>query len=129
MKTYCQKCGSGTEYSFDKPKFCASCGSSFSSAHSFIKPTKTVNYNKVTLNQNEEEVSEEKVPDIRNLDFEIEVRPNKGTPIGNLAGTRNEMFSDPNKEQVNFNKQDMLESFRKEAGFYPSRQIINEEEE
>jgi hypothetical protein len=39
------------------------------------------------------------------------------------------MFSDPNKEQVNFNKQDMLESFRKEAGFYPSRQIINEEEE
>ncbi len=129
MKTYCQKCGSGTEYSFDKPKFCVNCGNSFSSIHNIVKPTKTVNYNKVTPNREEEEISQERVPDINKLDFDIDVRPNKGTPIGNLAGTRNEGEVNTNREQGNFNKQDMLESFRKEAGFYPSRQIINEEEE
>ena len=30
MKAYCPDCGSATEYSLSKPKFCASCGKSFS---------------------------------------------------------------------------------------------------
>lgn len=128
MKIYCQKCGSGTDYSFNKPKFCSGCGSSFSSVHSVNKIAKPVNYNKITPNQDDEE-SVERVPNISKLDFDIDTRPNKGTPIQNLAGTRGENQIEQNKEQSTFNKQEMLESFRKEAGFYPSRNIINEEEE
>jgi len=30
MKIFCQKCGSGSEYSAEKPKFCSACGNSFS---------------------------------------------------------------------------------------------------
>ena len=30
MKVYCPTCGSGTEYSLKKPKFCAGCGEAFS---------------------------------------------------------------------------------------------------
>ena len=41
MKMYCLSCGSGTEYSLNKPKFCASCGSSFTSTAS-ISPAKKV---------------------------------------------------------------------------------------
>lgn len=40
MKAYCPDCGSATEYSLQKPKFCASCGSSFSIASS--KPSKKI---------------------------------------------------------------------------------------
>ena len=29
MKLYCPTCGGGTNYSLDKPKFCASCGQPF----------------------------------------------------------------------------------------------------
>ena len=32
MKLYCPTCGAGTNYSLEKPKFCASCGKSFSVA-------------------------------------------------------------------------------------------------
>ena len=48
MKAYCPDCGSATEYSLEKPKFCASCGSSFSIASSapskkiFKTPAKVV---------------------------------------------------------------------------------------
>ena len=30
MKAYCQQCGSGTEYAYEKPNFCIKCGSGLS---------------------------------------------------------------------------------------------------
>jgi hypothetical protein len=30
MKVYCSTCGSGTNYTMTKPKFCSSCGGAFS---------------------------------------------------------------------------------------------------
>ena len=57
MKIYCQKCGNGTEYSFDKPKFCSGCGLNFSIASShipkIIKPEITIpnKNNKERLNK------------------------------------------------------------------------------
>jgi hypothetical protein len=126
MKIYCQKCGGGTEYSYSKPKFCGSCGNSFASASYSPQPVKTF-VNKITQNKENEENDVEKVPHLSNLDFDLDIKQNKGVPIRNLAGTQGNAFFEERIRQT-INKEDVLESFKKEAGFYPSRQEINEEE-
>lgn len=128
MKIYCQKCGSGTEYSFNKPKFCSGCGFSFSIVAS-AAPKIIKNTSKVTQIDEEEEISTERVPDISKLDFEIDVKPNKGSKMQNLMGTYNgESNGSSDFQAQGFNRQEALESFKREAGFYPSRQSMNEEE-
>jgi hypothetical protein len=128
MKIYCQKCGSGTEYSFNKPKFCSACASSFSIVAT-VAPKVIKNTPKITQVDEEEEISTERVPDISKLDFEIDVKPNKGSKMQNLMGTYNgESESSSGSQAQGFNKQEALESFKREAGFYPSRQSMNEEE-
>jgi hypothetical protein len=128
MKIYCQKCGNGTEYSFDKPKFCSGCGSGFSIASSHApKITKPVT--KITQVDEEEEISVERVPNISKLDFDIDVRSNKGAKLDSLMGTHNGQSSEEtNFRAQGFNKQEALENFKREAGYYPSRQSMNEEE-
>lgn len=128
MKIYCQKCGNATEYSFDKPKFCSGCGSSFVIASSFIpKTVKPVT--KITHNEPEEEISMERVPDLDKLDFEISISANKGVKLNNLMGTHNGQspeettFSSPR-----ISKEQAMEDFKREAGHYPARQSMNEEE-
>lgn len=128
MKIYCQKCGNATEYSFDKPKFCSGCGSSFAIASSFIpktvKPTP-----KITQEETEEEISTERVPDISKLDFDIDVRPQKGVKLNNLMGTHNgQSIDEPTSSAPRISKEQALEDFKREAGYYPSRQTMNEEE-
>lgn len=128
MKIYCQKCGTATEYSLNKPKFCFNCGSGFSTVNASA-PKPINNIPKVTQNEEEEEISVEKVPDISKLDFEIDVRPNKGFKIENLMGTHNgESYTNSDSRPQGLDKQATLESLRREAGFYPSRQSMNEEE-
>jgi hypothetical protein len=128
MRIYCQKCGNGTEYSFDKPKFCSGCGSSFSIAPSvaakITKPTP-----KITQVDEEEEISVERVPDISKLDFDIDIRANKGYKLNSLMGTHNgQSAEEPISRAQGLNKAEALESFKREAGFYPARQSMNEEE-
>ena len=128
MKIYCQKCGNATEYSFDKPKFCSGCGSSFVIASSFIpkaaKPTP-----KITQEEQEEEIGTERVPDISKLDFDIDIRSNKGVKLNNLMGTYNGQSTDePTFSAPRISKEQALEDFKREAGYYPSRQSMNEEE-
>jgi hypothetical protein len=128
MRIYCQKCGNGTEYSFDKPKFCSGCGSSFSIAPSVAakvtRPTP-----KITQVDEEEEISTERVPDISKLDFDIDIRSNKGSKLNSLMGTHNGQSSEePISRSQGLNKAEALESFKREAGFYPARQSMNEEE-
>ena len=128
MKIYCQKCGNGTEYSFDKPKFCSGCGLNFSIASShipkIIKPAKII-----TQIEDEEEISVEKIPNISKLEFDIDIKSNRGSKLNNLMGTHNGQSSEDvvSRPQV-FNRAETLESFKREAGFYPSRQPMNEEE-
>jgi hypothetical protein len=128
MKIYCQKCGNGTEYSFDKPKFCSGCGLNFSIASShiskIIKPAKII-----TQIEDEEEISVEKIPNISKLEFDIDIRSNKGSKLNNLIGTHNgESPEEAGGKRQKVDKQEVLENFKREAGFYPSRRPIDEEE-
>jgi len=128
MKIYCQKCGNGTEYSFDKPKFCSGCGLNFSISSShipkIIKPAKII-----TQIEDEEEISVEKIPNISKLEFDIDIRSNKGSKLNNLIGTYNgESSEETSGKRQKVDKQEVLENFKREAGFYPSRRPIDEEE-
>lgn len=130
MKLYCQKCGSGTEYSFDRPKFCASCGGSFghSSISAQAAKQRTVPAPKITRKEEEDDQEVERVPDISKLDFEIDVSQRKGEKIGSLVGTKDPNASEDRSQGAGLTREQVLESFKKEAGFYPARQEINEED-
>jgi len=128
MKIYCQKCGNATEYSFDKPKFCSGCGSSFvvasSSIRNVVKPAI-----KITQNDPEEEIATERVPDISKLDFEININSQKGVKLNNLMGTHNGQSTEETTfSSPRISKEQALEDFKREAGYYPARQSMNEEE-
>lgn len=127
MKIYCQKCGNGTEYSFDKPKFCSGCGLNFSIASShipkIIKPAKSI-----TQIEEEEEISIERIPNISKLEFDIDIKSNRGAKLNNLIGTHNGESSEPGSNRQMVDKQEVLENFKREAGYYPSRRAIDEEE-
>jgi len=128
MKIYCQKCGSGLEYVLNKPKFCSNCGFSFSAASSPI-PKVIKNIPKITQNEDEEEIGTERVPDISKLDFDIDINSNKGTRLNNLMGTYNgQSMEETNSGAQRVSKQEAMEAFKREAGYYPSRQSMNEEE-
>lgn len=128
MRIYCQKCGNGTEYSFDKPKFCSGCGSNFAIASSFV-PKVSKPAPRITQEEEEEEISVERVPNISKLDFDIDIRSNKGSKLNNLMGTHNGQSSEEtNFKAQGFDRKEALEAFKREAGYYPSRQPMNEEE-
>lgn len=130
MKIYCQKCGSGSEYSFDKPKFCSGCGSAFSIAHTTKPPVTKVIHNRITPDNEDEEIATERVPDnIHKLEVDIEVPKNRSVKMQNLMGTQSQGYEQENSQGIKLNKKDVMESFKVEAGFYPSRQTMNEQEE
>lgn len=127
MKIYCQRCGSATEYSFDKPKFCSTCGNGFALAQSSPPRQRTAPPPKITQKE-EEDDGPERVPDISSLEVEIEASPRKGEKFGSILGTQSASNAEERVKGGEVNKEQVLESFKKEAGFYPSRQIIDEEE-
>ena len=75
MKVYCTSCGSGTEYSLKKPKFCCSCGDSFTKVNTNA-PRKVfkaaTDVASVTPVNEEEEDEEEYIPSLNGLDFDID---------------------------------------------------------
>jgi len=137
MKMYCQKCGSGTAYNMQKPKFCQNCGSSFNNEVKARHESK--NYEKVakktsglaqkrnTSRDNipsptAEDLEEENlsVPNnINKLEFDVvgslEV---KGTTVANLAGTLspNEKSKAERGLGPKINKEEFLQDFQREAG-------------
>lgn len=70
----------------------------------------------------------ERVPDISKLDFEIDVSQRRGEKIGSLVGTKDSSAQEERSQGAGMSREQILESFKKEAGFYPARQEINEEE-
>lgn len=148
LKMYCKACGNPTSYGLgESPKFCASCGKSFSdtpiktvSASKSIEPPRTV-LKKRPLREEiydeEDEDCGEELPQINNLDVEIEVGPNRGEKIGAIMETSKVMpvRKDPkkmSKKAFAEYKKNIIEQTRKEAGKDPYKwrnEIAKESEE
>lgn len=132
MKMYCQKCGYGNDYAIEKPNFCQKCGNSFK----LIKPTiskAAVNKPPIITRQEEEDedqISLESIQSMSSLDVEIAPPQDRRVKIENLLGTKSSASSFVPSENVSqVDKKEFMESFKREAGFYPtSRNSINEEE-
>jgi hypothetical protein len=101
MKAYCPDCGSATEYSLSKPKFCASCGKSFSLTAS--APVKKIFKPRAKTVEPQIEIEEEEefsIPDIDKLQVSIEASRFKNVnKIGEIMG------SNTDSEQEEFQRQ------------------------
>ena len=131
MKTYCQKCGSGIDYSYEKPNFCTKCGFNFSPVKSIIAKTIPPRQNVITLSDEETEDVEslETIKNMSCLEIEISASPDRKSKFKDIIGTKsNSPIQDQQTEAGPIDKKEFLESFRKEAGFYPSRNQNDEEE-
>ena len=136
MKVYCQQCGSGVEYTYEKPNFCVKCGSNFSN----IKTTQASNnFQRAKTNQSyitpkisESQDEEESLGNIRSmtqLDIDLGPTVNRSVKLSDIAGTRKEGESSELFEgtRQKINQKEFMEDFKREAGYYPSRQNIDEE--
>ena len=123
MKQYCPTCGSGTEYSLQKPKFCGSCGGSFSNMG---KPTakkvfKTVN-NTPSPQVIAEEIEEEEefiAPIMNHLDFEMdESRSMNSYKIQDIVGSHPNTLGDSyeREKDTSYTKDTIEKDFRRDAG-------------
>ena len=133
MKTYCSKCGHPNAYTTKKPKFCNECGESLGIFASGNIPA--------TLPEKEPEVIKEekssneiieKVPNLSELDVEIETGKVTGVrlgeivdaaaagpldegPIGRHPKTKGKGKRLTKKARTEFNKQ-TLDNWKKESG-------------
>ena len=92
MKLYCPTCGAGTNYSLNKPKFCASCGESFTVSGK-TTPRRVISRvekasTKVPQMIEEEEEELFEVPDVDKLQYDLhESRGFNVVKLEHLAGT------------------------------------------
>jgi len=129
MKKYCTDCGSPTEYSIKPPLFCSNCGKSYNNISVTNKvevkkiESKVKNLN-VEADYDYDDDSEGEdlnhVPNISNLQMDLDIPKNKSVKLGSLLGTSNHDQEDikfnnpaPNKK---LSKKKILEDFAKEAG-------------
>lgn len=143
LKIYCTECGSPTTYTAAKPKFCSACGTSFDklvvNKVLLQKPTadKPVDQPKVPRrilprlerkaeienyddNDDDDYSDVNHVPEINNLDVEIQENPNpRKTKIGDIIGSSK---SPPKREKIKgkpvtkADRKKFLEDFQREAG-------------
>ena len=96
LSTYCQNCGSKIEYRFDKPKFCSNCGSPLDpSAKIEQKTSKKVQKNKAEIVDDEDGLDIYEVPDIENLDVEIDMSDANSFTLGSLFKNESQSFDAP----------------------------------
>ena len=143
MKYFCSKCGKTTQYNFELPKFCSSCGQSFASKSSPIKAedqrNKFLNELKLKKNINpiniendilynseifEEEEGDYKVRDFKKIkpSFKIDVYKSKGESFGSLIENPSkpiDMANDIQNEQKT--REEILAEFQREAGSLRSK--------
>ena len=129
MKKYCTDCGSPTEYSIKPPLFCSNCGKSYNNISVPSKlevkkiESKVKNLN-IEADYDYDDDSEGEdlnhVPNISNLQMDLDIPKNKSVKLGSLLGTSNHDQEDikfnnpaPNKK---LSKKKILEDFAKEAG-------------
>lgn len=131
LKLYCSQCGTPTEYSLNKPKFCSNCGNPFSGNKKedkviqktlLQKPTiqsKRKNIEPLDIEEDDYEITDSnEIPDLEELNFDIHIQPDQKQTIGNIIGTSKEKENPlrKNKVKIDINKKDQLEMFKKEAG-------------
>lgn len=122
MKIYCKECGSPTDYSASKPKFCSSCGKSFLNSVAQLK----TNNLKIKNNNAEEEYEDdseeftdlEAINNLKGLDYDIHVQKSSKQTIGDLVGTSTDSEELPRLDipQKQLSRKEFLEQFSKEAG-------------
>jgi len=130
LKIYCSECGSPTEYSLSKPKYCTNCGNSFSGVKKEEKVALPVQMQKPTITKakrpniepedyedDDTEITEvNEVPDIDNLDFDINIQRDVVEKIGDIVGSSNQQNTlRQNRSKIVINKKEQLESLRKEG--------------
>jgi hypothetical protein len=139
LKIYCTECGSPTTYTAAKPKFCSACGMSFDKLviNKVLLQKPTVDQSKPVRkilpkierkaeaenyddNEDDDYSDVNHVPEINNLDIEIEENPIvRKTKIGDIIGSaKNASKREKNKSKniTKAERQKFLEDFKKEAG-------------
>ena len=122
MKYFCSKCGKTTEYNFDLPKFCSSCGQSFASKPVVKQGSKTEKFlNELKLKKNvnrydEEVYDEEEIPsiDFKKVKASFKKVPGEITELENPSQKIDFVQDNPNNEKKT--KEQILKEFQKEAG-------------
>ncbi len=121
MKLYCPTCGGATNYSLEKPKFCASCGESFTVSASTtprritkVRPEKAF----VEIEEEQEEIFE--APEINKLQYDLNSSDKNFniTPLNQLAGTNQGGEGDGYTREADptYTAESFAEDFRKDAG-------------
>lgn len=134
MRIYCKKCGAPTEYLSNKPKFCSSCGLSFSAKKESVTPLPPKQEEErqhppknpipAFIIEDEENYDEGiqdsvNVNNIQGLDIEIEKNQNQGIKFGDALGTASgggegdKFIRDPDPDVT---EEQFLKQFKEEAG-------------
>lgn len=134
LKIYCTECGSPTNYTSSKPKFCSSCGKPFDKLvlNKVLNQKQTITKIKPNLSKEMDEDNIENdydenhadinyVPNISKIDCEIIDVKNQGEKIGNIMGTSSGQPREKKERQKakKLTKADLKkfrEDFAKEAG-------------
>jgi hypothetical protein len=138
MKYFCSKCGKTTQYNFELPKFCSSCGQSFASKSTPIKAedqrNKFLNELKLKKNINPikieddfedtEEYYVESNIDFKKIkpSFKVDLYKSKGESFGSLIENPSkpiDMANDIQNEQKT--REEILAEFQREAGSLRSK--------
>jgi len=138
MKYFCSKCGKTTQYNFELPKFCSSCGQSFANKPSSLKAEEQKNkfLNELKLKKNINPIKiEDDFEDTEdyyvnsNIDFKkikpsfkVDVYKNKGESFGSLIENPSkpiDMVNNIQNEQKT--SEEILAEFQREAGSLRSK--------
>ena len=122
MKVYCTNCGSGTEYSLNKPQFCSSCGTPFAQlsagAPRRVFKAASVVASAPVVDEDEEEYEEEYIPSLNGLDFDLQTSKSfNSAPLNEIAGTNNGERDNYRREvDPSYSKESILNDLKREAG-------------
>ena len=138
MKYFCSKCGKTTQYNFELPKFCSSCGQSFANKPSSIKAEEQKNkfLNELKLKKNvnsliiqddledTEEYYAENNIDFKKIkpSFKVDLYQSKGESFGSLIENPSKPVDIANNIQnEQKTSEEILAEFQREAGSLRSK--------
>jgi len=128
MKYFCSKCGKTTQYNFELPKFCSSCGQSFASKSSPIKAENQRDkfLNELKLKKNINSIDEDENVSIveSNINFKkvkpsfkVDVYQSKGESFGSLIDNPSAPVEVQNQHSPKTKtREEILAEFQREAG-------------
>ena len=120
MKVYCPTCGSGTNYTITKPKFCAGCGEAFSALNTTPAKRifKTDPGNPIATIQEEVDEEEFEIPNMDELDVDIQVsRSFQVTSLKDLSmGQKQQSDGYVREADPTYSTESLAEDFLRDAG-------------